>query len=103
MVADPTIDASLLMLGRKRDVFDMIAFVKKYPQSRGDMENLRKSANVRVMPDRCPFSLAIEALRASDADEYDDEEIQLDDDGDPARPVIPSQSYWTKIKKWRPW
>ena len=49
------LDASLLMFGKKRDVFDMIAFVRKYPQSSGDLENLRKSTNVRVMPDRCLF------------------------------------------------
>ena len=103
VVADPTIDASLLMFGQKRDVFDMMAFVRKYPQSRGDLENLRKSTNVRVMPDRCPFSLAMEALQTPEPNDSDEEEIQLDEDGDPARPQIPSQSYWTKIKTWRPW
>ena len=90
------------MFGQKRDVFDMMAFVRKYPQSRGDLENLRKSTNVRVMPDRCPFSLAMEALQMPERNDSDEEEIQLDEDGDPARPQIPSQSYWTKIKTWRP-
>ena len=100
VVADPTIDASLLMFGKKRDVFDMMTFVRKYPQSSGDLKNLRKSTNVRVMPDRCSFSLAMEALQTLEPNDSNEEEIQLDDDGDPARPQIPSQSYWTKIKTW---
>ena len=103
MVADPTIDASLLMFGKKRDVFDMMAFVRKYPQSSGDLENLRKSTNIRVMPDRCPFSFAMEALRQLEPNESDEEEIRLGEDGDLAHPQIPSQSYWAKIKTWRPW
>ena len=99
VVADSTIDASLLMFGKKRDVFEMVAFVRKYPQSSGDLENLRKSTNVRVMPDRCPFSLAMEcneAPQTPEPNDSDEEEIQLDEDGDPARPQIPSQSYWRK-------
>ena len=103
MVADPTIDASLLMFGQKRYVFDMMVFVRKYPQSRGNLENLRKSTNVCVIPDRCPFSLAMEAFQTPEPNDSDEEEIQLDEDGDPARPQILSQSYWMKIKTWRPW
>ena len=105
VVPDPTIDASLLMLGRQREIFNMEGFARAFPQTSVYLENLRKNANVRVMRDRCPFSLAVQALRvkSGEAEEQVDEEQELDRDGDPANPPLSSQTYWTKIKTWRPW
>jgi hypothetical protein len=100
VVPDPTIDASLLMLGRQREIFNMEGFARAFPQTSVYLENLRKNANVRVMRDRCPFSLAVQALRvkSGEAEEQVDEEQELDRDGDPANPPLSSQTYWTKIK-----
>ena len=69
VLVDPFVDALLLMLGRKRDVFDIKKFAQKHPETRDDLNILRRTANVRVMPDRCPLSLAIEALGAMDEDQ----------------------------------
>ncbi|CAB3997674.1 Hypothetical predicted protein [Paramuricea clavata] len=105
VVPDPTIDASMLMLGRQREIFNMEGFARAFPQTSAHLENLRKNANVRVMRDRCPFSLAVQALRvkSGEAEEEVEEEQELDRDGDPANPPLSSQTYWTKIKTWRPW
>ena len=59
---DPEIDASLLMLGGKRDIFDMEQFAEAYPQCSAHLRTLRTKANVRVMCDRCPFLKAVAAL-----------------------------------------
>ena len=103
--ADPEIDAFLLMLGQCRDVFNIVEFAASYPQCRGHLDALRRKANVRVMFDRCPFANAVAASeqKAGEVQQPVEEEEELDADGDPARPPLSSQSYWTKIKKWRPW
>ena len=103
--ADPEIDAFLLMLGQTRDVFNMVEFADSYPQCRAHLDALRRKANVRVMSDRCPFAKAVAASeqKAGEVQQPVEEEEELDRDGDPARPPLNSQSYWTKIKKWRPW
>ena len=101
----PEIDASLLMLGKKRDVFDMHQFAEAYPQCRAHLRTLRTKANVRVMCDRCPFAKAVAALseQRGDVQQPVAEDEEVDSDGDPVRPPLTSQSYWTKIKNWRPW
>ena len=96
VLADPFVDAWLLMLARKRDVFDIKKFAQKHPETTDDLNILRRTANVRVMPDRCPLSLAIEALGATDEDTNEGNSPR-------ARPRPGTQSYWTKIKSWRPW
>ena len=103
--ADPEIDAFLLMLGQSRDVFNMVEFAHSYPQCSAHLDALRRKANVRVMSDRCPFAKAVAAFeqKAGEVQQPVEEEEELDRDGDPARPPLSSQSYWTKIKKWRPW
>ena len=102
--ADPEIDAFLLMLGQSRDVFNMKEFADSYPQCSAHLDALRKKANVHVMSDRCPFAKAVVALgqKAGEGQQPVEEEEELDTDSDPARPPLSSQSYWTKIKKWRP-
>ena len=79
VIADPFIDAWLLMLARKRDVFDMKNFAQKHPETGDNLNILRKTANVRVMADRCPFSLAIEATEShqSDADQNEEDSARL--------------------------
>ena len=54
----------------------MEGFARAFPQTSVYLENLRKNANVRVMRDRCPFSLAVQALRvkSGEAEEQVDEE-----------------------------
>ena len=96
VLADPFVDAWLLMLARKRDVFDIKKFAQKHPETTDDLNILRRTANVRVMPDRCPLSLAIEALGATDEDTNEGNSPR-------ARPRPGTQSYWTKINSWRPW
>ena len=98
VIAGPFIDAWLLMLARKRDVFDMKKFAQKHPETGDDLNILRKTANVRVMADHCPFSLAIEATESHQSDADQNEE---DSAHEPPRPR--SQSYWTKIKSRCPW
>ena len=102
---DPEIDASFLMLGEKRDIFNMEQFAEAYPQCSAHLRTLRTKANVRVMPDRCPFAKAVAALseERGDVQQPVPEDEEVDSDGDPVRPPLTSQSYWTKIKNWRPW
>ena len=103
--ADPEIDAFLLMLGQSRDAFNMEEFADAYPQCCSHLAPLRKKANVRVMSDRCPFAKAVATLKQKrgKVPQPVQEEEEFDRDGDPARPPLSSQSYWTKIKNWRPW
>ena len=108
--ADPEIDAFLLMLGQSRDAFNMVEFADSYPQCSVHLDALRRKANVRVMSDRCPFAKAVAALEQKAGEiqqpvekEKELDRDELDRDGDPARPPLSSQSYWTKIKKWRLW
>ena len=47
--ADPDIDAWMLATGRKQDVLDIDAFVKREPNIIQDLQRLRKTLNVRVI------------------------------------------------------
>ena len=96
VVADPFVDAWLLMLVRKRDIFDMKRFAQKHAETGDDLNILRRTANVRVMPDRCPLSLTIGALRTMKSHQID--EHQNEGNSARVRPRPRSQSYWTKIK-----
>ena len=82
--ADPRIDAWMLVFGEKRDVFDLENFVVRYPDVLAHIQRARKMANVRVMQDACPVFREFVKRRREDPDT----------DG---------ESYWWKIKKWRPW
>ena len=83
------IDAWMLATGRKRDVFDIDAFVKREPNIIPDLQRLRKTLNVRVIADRCPVTVAISKRTNPEADE-------AKNDG----PQLSSQSYWTTFKSW---
>ena len=85
--ADPDIDAWMLATGRKRDVFDIDAFINHEPNILEHLQRLRKTLNVRVMADRCPVMKAIEKKNNPDG---------RNNDG----PQLSSQSYWSTFKSW---
>lgn len=92
--ADPTLDAWMLVFGQKREVFDVDALVARHPNIYNHLQRARKAANVRVMQDSCPvFESRKRKLLEEQGKEEEEEE----------RPQVPSTSYWTTIKKWRPW
>ena len=87
--AGPDIDAWMLATGRKRDVFDIDAFVEREPNIIPELQRLRKTLNVRVMADRCPVTVAMNKRTNPETDE-------AKNDG----PQLSSQSYWTTFKSW---
>ena len=92
--ADPIIDAWMLATGRKRDVFDIASFVKQNRDMPKQIQSARKSLNVLVLTSRCPISKALQELERSELGEEVNEDTDVE---------VPSQTYWTTIKNWRPW
>ena len=90
---DPTIDAWMLVTGRKRDVFDMSCFVQRHRDIVPDLQRLRKVVNVLVLTTRCPVIAAVDDLEKRERGEPTPE----------PRLEVPSQSYWTTFKSWKPW
>ena len=88
-VADPKLDVWMLLTGKTRPVFDLSLFVRNYPDIFTELEKLRKIANVFVLPSRCPVAKQIAGGKSAENDE------EVED--------VPSGSYWTTIKSWRPW
>ena len=91
-IAAPNIDAWMLLIGRNREAFNLSLFVTKYPNIASALKRLRKIANVLVLPSGRPVLRAIEENSRGEDDEETHEESE-----------VPSQSYWTTIKSWRPW
>ena len=85
--ADPDINAWMLATGRKRDVFDIDAFINHEPNILEHLQRLQKTLNVRVMANRCPVMKAIEKKNNPDG---------RNNDG----PQLSSQSYWSTFKSW---
>ena len=56
---DPTIDAWMLVTGRKREVFDISSFVQRHRDIVPDLRRLRKVVNVHVLTTRCPVIAAV--------------------------------------------
>lgn len=92
---DPNIDAWMLTTGRKRDVFDLPKFVKENRNILDQVQSARKLISVLVLSSRCPINKAIQQLERSERGE------EVNQERDEAE--VPSQTYWTTIKKWRPW
>ena len=88
--ADPDIDAWMLATGRKREVFDVDAFVAHHPNILLELQPLRKLLNVKVFPDRCPVTLALQ--RKSNPNSHEE--------GSEDAPQLSSQTFWTTIKNW---
>ena len=84
--ADPEIDAWMLATGRKRDVFEIKAFVDYEPDVLPPLVRLRKKLNVMVLTSRCPVARALKP-EENPAGEEEQEEV-------------PSQTFWTTVKKW---
>ena len=86
----------MLMIGRTCDIFNILEFAEKHPETGDHLDRLRETANVRVMRDRCPYAKAMDELRGKlwgESSSHDNEEEQrLDRDGDVARPTLSSQS-----------
>jgi hypothetical protein len=87
--ADPEIDAWMLATNRKRDVFDIDAFVEYQPHILPHLKRLRQTLNVLVLTSRCLVTNALNKRMNHDAD-------QETNDG----PQLSSQSYWTTFKTW---
>mgnify|MGYP002803952926 FL=1 len=90
---DPTIDAWMLVTGRKREVFDISSFVQRHRDIVPDLRRLRKVVNVHVLTTRCPVIAAVDDMERRERGEPTPE----------PRLEVPSQSYWTTFKSWRPW
>ena len=89
---DPTIDTWMLVTGRKWEVFDILAFVKQHRDIVKELERIRKVVNILVLSSRCPVIKALEELETQERGEEPANE----------QPEVPSQTYWTTIKNWRP-
>ena len=87
--ADPEIDAWMLATNRKRDMFDIDAFVEYQPDILPHLKRLRQTLNVLVLTSRCLVTNALNKKMNHDAD-------QETNDG----PQLSSQSYWTTFKTW---
>ena len=65
--ADPNIDTWMLILAKPRNVFDLEAFVKKYPNIDGHLAELRKIVRCRVLHESCPIvNMKMQLARQSD-------------------------------------
>ena len=91
---DPWIDAWMLLTGRKREVFDITAFVNHQKEISRSFQSLRTAANLRVLSDRCPVAREMERQRRQAYGETSQTE---------ERQEVPSQSHWTVAKHWVPW
>ena len=92
--ADPWIDAWMLLTGRKRDVFDVSSFVNNHPDILPHLQSLRPAANILVLTSRCPVARELERQRRQTEGESSNSQ---------QREEVPSQSYWTVVKRWVPW
>ncbi len=91
---DPSIDAWMLVTGRKRYVFDINSFVQVNRDIVTEVQHTRKAINVLVLTSRCPLNKALQHIERSEQAEEEDEEPQVE---------VLSQSYWTTFKNWRFW
>lgn len=98
--ADPTIDAWMLVIGEQRHVFDVDAYVVRHPDAHKYVERVRNMVNVRVLQCSCPV---FQAAKRSVSAESETENDNVDSQDQPRRPELSSQTYWTKVKSWRPW
>ena len=89
--ADPWIDAWMILTGRKREVFDITSFVKQHPNISSDLRSLRPAAN---LSSRCP--VAKEMNRQKRESEGETSHAQETEE-------VPSQTYWTVVKRLMPW
>lgn len=105
--ANPETDAWMVVIGEQREVFDLKAFAAAYPDIQKYLERLRKMVNVQVLPCSCPLAKVLadskkQTGETSEQVETGDTE-DMDSQGLPRRPQLSSQTYWRKIKGWRPW
>ena len=87
-MADPEIDAWMLVTGRTRDVFDLEAFAKTYGSEYLKLLlRIRKIVDVRVMPEKCPMQRMLQKINGDDVD-AEEVDVQLN-----------SKTFTTTIKK----
>ena len=92
---DPSIDAWMLVMGNVREVVKVDEFIVQHPECGELLKVTRRRASVRVMPDICPFAVAMRvAQKRKVTDDMEDEETR---DGDTTQPQ--SQGYWDTVKK----
>ena len=84
--ADPEIDAWMLATGRKRELFDIRAFVDHEPDILPHLTRVREKLNVLVLTSRCPVARALR-VKENPAGEEEQQEV-------------PSQTFWTTVKRW---
>ena len=92
--SDPWIDAWMILTGRKREVFDKSSFVRQHPGISSHLQSLRPAANLLVLSSCCP--VAREVQRQKRESEGETSHAQ-------EREEVPSQTYWTVVKRWMPW
>ena len=83
----------MLVTGRKREVFDVSSFVQQHRDILPELKQVRNVVSVLILPSRCPVTKALNDL----------ERHERGKNPPPEEPEIPSQSYWTTLKSWRPW
>ena len=83
----------MLVTGRKREVFDVSSFVQQHRDILPELKQVRNVVSVLILPSRCPVTKALNDLERHERGENPPSE----------EPEIPSQSYWTTLKSWRPW
>ena len=75
-MADPEIDAWMLVTGRTRDVLDLEVFAKTYEKYVKLLLRIRKIVDVRVMPDKCPMRRTLHKINGDDVD-AEEVDVQL--------------------------
>ena len=91
-IADPIIDAWMLVTGQKRDVFDIESFVQQNREIVEEIGQVRKNMKVLILRSRCPLLKALQKIERRERGEESEEQVE-----------VPSQTYWTTFKSWRPW
>jgi hypothetical protein len=89
---DPEIDAWMIMTGRQREVFDVSVFVKQNPEILPHLQSIRAKVNVLVLTSCCPVAREMAKQRRKREGETNEREER----------EVPSQTYWTVVKKWMP-
>jgi hypothetical protein len=81
------------MTGRQREVFDVSVFVKQNPEILSHLQSIRARVNVLVPTSRCPIAREMAKQRRKREGETNEREER----------EVPSQTYWTVVKKWMLW
>ena len=68
-------------------------FCPTAPDIPPELKQVRNVVSVLILQSRCPVTKALNNL----------ERRERGEDKPSEEPEVPSQSYWTTLKNWRPW